>query len=396
MARARVRFNERRRVWESRPYLGTDRVSGRPIRPYRSWPGDMDEEEAQEAADEWVAGIAPSAGSGSGRRLSDMLAGYLAKAAVYGLSPSTVATYESAKRCYVDPTVGGIPYDELEPWQVSTAWSMVLAGEAGRAPVAEATLRKAHATLSGAYSHWVSERLCRFNPMASVRAPRASAGNAFALEAADMGALLDALRDALRHGEPYDRAVAMAAYVALVTGERCGEVLAERRSDVRRRTSEMAVCGTMVEHPRLHRQALTKGKRWRNVAVTGEDLEEVDRFCAWADAGRGGPAPGSAPLVSLPGGGFMRPSTVSERFGALARRIGMPEGTTMHKLRHTHASWLLVEGMDVRSIQERLGHADVRTTLALYGHVMPGRDRAAAEAFGAAMREARGESWQRR
>ena len=28
----------------------------------------------------------------------------------------------------------------------------------------------------------------------------------------------------------------------------------------------------------------------------------------------------------------------------------------------------------MRTVQERLGHADVATTLRLYGHVMPGRD----------------------
>ena len=32
-------------------------------------------------------------------------------------------------------------------------------------------------------------------------------------------------------------------------------------------------------------------------------------------------------------------------------------------------------------LQERLGHADVKTTLETYGSVMPGRDQAAAAAF---------------
>ena len=40
----------------------------------------------------------------------------------------------------------------------------------------------------------------------------------------------------------------------------------------------------------------------------------------------------------------------------------------IHDLRHTHASWLLDAGLSLPAIQKRLGHADVMTTLAMYGH----------------------------
>ena len=45
---------------------------------------------------------------------------------------------------------------------------------------------------------------------------------------------------------------------------------------------------------------------------------------------------------------------------------------------------LLSGGVDVKTVSERLGHADVATTLRIYAHVMPGRDAHAAEAFEAA------------
>jgi integrase len=40
----------------------------------------------------------------------------------------------------------------------------------------------------------------------------------------------------------------------------------------------------------------------------------------------------------------------------------------IHDLRHTHASWLLGAGVSLPAIQKRLGHADIMTTLAMYGH----------------------------
>jgi integrase len=40
----------------------------------------------------------------------------------------------------------------------------------------------------------------------------------------------------------------------------------------------------------------------------------------------------------------------------------------IHDLRHTHASWLIDAGVSLPAIQKRLGHANVMTTLTMYGH----------------------------
>ena len=61
----------------------------------------------------------------------------------------------------------------------------------------------------------------------------------------------------------------------------------------------------------------------------------------------------------------------------------------LHGLRHTHATLLLEEGVDVKTVSERLGHDSVQTTLELYGHVTPKMRANAAARFGSLLSSAR-------
>lgn len=52
-----------------------------------------------------------------------------------------------------------------------------------------------------------------------------------------------------------------------------------------------------------------------------------------------------------------------------------------HDLRHTHASLMLLGGVPIHVVSERLGHADISTTIKLYGHLLPTSDHEAAAKF---------------
>ena len=56
-----------------------------------------------------------------------------------------------------------------------------------------------------------------------------------------------------------------------------------------------------------------------------------------------------------------------------------------HDLRHTHVAFLIAQGEHPKTIQGRLGHASISTTLDTYGHLFEGLDEAAADRLDAAI-----------
>jgi integrase len=87
------------------------------------------------------------------------------------------------------------------------------------------------------------------------------------------------------------------------------------------------------------------------------------------------PAPGRSPSQSALLSAFRRAQSIYREAYVDAH---LPE-LSIHDLRHTHASLLLAAGVDVKVIQERLGHSSAAITLGTYAHLMPNAHQRAAE-----------------
>lgn len=72
---------------------------------------------------------------------------------------------------------------------------------------------------------------------------------------------------------------------------------------------------------------------------------------------------------------------------APATKLAGLEGLTFHGPWHTAIAFMIALGDQATVIQKRMGHASIRTTMDVYGHLLPSTDEAVADGLERLFRE---------
>ena len=75
----------------------------------------------------------------------------------------------------------------------------------------------------------------------------------------------------------------------------------------------------------------------------------------------------------------------TDRFKLILKTNNLPPDLNVQSLRHTNASLLISQGVDVRTVASLLGHAQTSTTLDIYAHALDKNKRKAQEKLGKAI-----------
>lgn len=173
------------------------------------------------------------------------------------------------------------------------------------------------------------------------------------------------------------------AFIA-ITGVRKGEALALTWRDVDLESGVIHIRGTLarvdgrltVTHPKTARSRrrlpLTRGTA--ALLRRQRESQERDRTAAhslWQETGF---------VFTTETGAPIDPRNVLRAITTAASKAGL-ERVTVHTLRHSAATAMLEAGVHIRAVSELLGHADIRITGDVYGHVSTEIARAAMESL---------------
>jgi integrase len=241
-----------------------------------------------------------------------------------------------------------------------------------------ATVRYVRAVLSAALADGVREDLFGRNVASSVRLPTPRSDfQPFTIGEARRYLLAAAYH---RHGALFE--------LALRTGLRQGELLGLQWSDIDldaghlnvRRTLARTKGGPTFQPVKTHRSA-------RRIAIPRECVSSLRRYRKRQDTDRreGGDSWKDNGLVfANTTGGPLDPAAVHRNHQILCE-IADVHYIRFHGLRHTCATLLLEQGVDLVTVKNLLGHAQIHTTADIYAHVRLRLQRGAIESMGQAL-----------
>lgn len=355
---------------------GRDPVTGKRAVRYQSFKGSRKEAQAKliELLSESARGVLVDA---TKETLATFMDRWARDWAVSNLGAKTHERYLQLIANQLGPRIGAMPVQRIKPVHLNSLYSQLLqSGGIDGGPLAPQTVGHVHRLLRRILGHAAQWGVIASNPAALVSPPRVAQSEIEIIREDEIKLVLDALRG--RNLPLYTIAT-----LALATGMRRGELLALRWKDVEfepgrvmvSRSLEQTRKGLCFKEPKTRH-----GRR----SITIPPAVVADLRAHWKASqeqrlalGLGRSAPDDL-VFTMWDGSPRKPNALTNDWLRASTVCG--RRINLHALRRTHASSLIAAGIDILTISRRLGHANPKITLSVYGHLYGNTDDKAAQA----------------
>lgn len=298
------------------------------------------------------------------------------------------STYDSCVwviKKHINPAIGHLTLAKLKPLHIQSMLNQSIKN------LSAASVHKQYAVLRQALDQGIKWQVCTSNPCEAVTPPRREKYKGNVLTPVQLQILID-----LASGSKTYLPINLAVTCGLRRGEVCGlrwqdvdfekgllfvrHSLDWEDSKLKLRPVKTTSSERCVKLPQMMLEDLKKAKRRQaeDKLRAGGLYNDQDYVWAWDDGRPHDPDYLYSTFQKM----LKRYNTKIENDTALnieQKKEKMLPIVRFHDLRHSHATFLLLAGVPVKVISERLGHSTTRVTQDIYSHVLPQMQEQAAD-----------------
>ena len=295
------------------------------------------------------------------------------------LAPSTYRRYLGMLESRILPYLGHFKLDKIKPTDIMKFYDMldkdtqirrVKCNNVYRTlkPLSQKTILEHHRLIRAMLHRAVYWQLLFSNPCERVQPPKSKKPKRRYYDDEQCKVLLSNLNELSVDDIKYKTAITL----TLFTGVRLGELMGLEWSDIdftngivsiNKSSQYLSDKGVFTKTPKTESSI-------REVAIPDFVVSLLEEYRLWYEMQKsiyGELWTNSDRLFVQSDGKPMHPSTISKWFVKFVKEIGLPV-INFHGLRHTNATLLISQNIDVAVVAARLGHAQITTTFNFYVH----------------------------
>ena len=308
------------------------------------------------------------------------------------LAPTTYKRYCRMLETRILPYFGHFYINKIRPTDIMKFYDLLEKdtqlvrkkgnnGSKTKKPLSGKTILEHHRLLRAMLHKAVYWQLIVSNPAERVQSPKARKPKRRSYDDEQTKILLENLEQLSIEDTKYKVAIILTVF----TGVRLGELMGLEWQDVdfkngiisiNRSSQYLADMGVFTKVPKTESSI-------REIAIPEFIISLLEEYKLWYEEQKsiyGELWTNSDRLFVQADGKPMHPSTISKWFVKYVGQIGLPV-INFHGLRHTNASLLVAQNIDIAVISARLGHAQISTTLDFYVHPLLSHNRKAGYAL---------------
>lgn len=351
--------------WQGRVNLGTD-INGK--RKQKYFYGTTEKEVKKKLKDYFIQGEKYNANNIAKMTLEEFLVDWLENILVHTLKPKSYAIKEYIIKQQIAPRIGMLQVNSLVASDVQQ-----MINDMVKEDLSYSTIKKAYDTLNQRFKLAINQEQVNKNPTLGVVLPKQKNKKNSEIQYFSKEQCKELIEESRRIYDYNNKNVYRLGELVpflIFTGLRIGEAIALEWKDIDYKHKTITVNKNVVEVKSketgkyiLEKQDSTKtDSSTRIIPISNNAMECIKNLKEINGDKRF--------IFASQTGQYISPSNFNRMFRGIQKALNYEVTLGLHSLRHTFATLMLNNGIDVKIVSELLGHSNVSVTYNIYIHTI--------------------------